>query len=727
MRTKKASATDGSSVPVSFNTKRLKNIHIRSKFALIVFGVIATGFLLGGVFGIDKVRTLLMSPEEREAYYDDQLVAEASAGDSDAADSIDAENGESSTENITAKANNNSPPPTMNDTEPSGETSEGETTATSDQPEVLPPTTGGDGNTGTGTSGGDNGSTTPVPTVVVPAAPTISSTTATSASQVTTTWGVVPTATQYKVEYATNAGMSGASMITAGSNAANIAGLTASTKYYIRVAAINSAGQGGWSNIANATTKQNEPPKPGDVSGLTATSFTQNAVTLKWNGATNATRYSVRRATNANFSDAVIYASTSGTTYSIQDLGQGNTYYFQVQANNNGTMGNWSAALSAKTVHTRPSSISLKTMSSNRIDVSWTTVPRATKYQVRYSTAANLSNATTISTSSSSLIIQNLNKATTYYVQVRVESGAGTASNWSNVVSVKTKLQAQVKIATFNILSAGTTDDDIVKAFGIQWDDRLRSAVEVINKYDFDVFGAQEVTSQNAPRKSLQYQDIDAKIGDKYAHTRADWNSSIPGDDEKAKNPIFYKKSKIRLVSEGVAPLVSKKENDVRHYAYALFEDKATGRLFYVFNVHLAGATAEQNALDTARVIRDVKALNSKGRPAFILGDFNSANEKSTVAPFKAFKEIGYDDTYYIQTFMTPHGQNENGKYYSFQGYFNPIKTAANGERGRHIDRIYGYPASRIQVNKHRVIIDRPNNVYPSDHVPVMAEVGIDY
>jgi endonuclease/exonuclease/phosphatase family metal-dependent hydrolase len=693
---------------------------------LVVFSVFTIGLLAGGLFGVDRVRTLLMSPEEREEYYDNKLIAQASIDDSDPLTSSET-NAQTSPETISTKANNSSPPPASIDSTPLDETPAAEIVATNSQPEPQPPITGSSTTTGTGTSQGENGSTTPIPTLPPPQAPSITSTAGISASLITVSWGVVPTATQYKVEYASNEAMTGASVLTSGTNNASLTGLVPVTKYYIRVAAINATGQSSWSNIANTTTKQNEPTKPGDVSGLVATGFGQNAIALKWNAASSATSYTVRRATNTSFSDAVVYAPTITTSYTVQDLGQGNTYYFQVQANNNGRLGNWSTSLSGKTVHTYPSSTTAKTVSSNRVDVSWTAVPRANKYQVRYGTTANLSAAPTTSTSSTSLTLQNLNKFTTYYMQVRVESGAGTSSNWSNTMSVKTKQQIQLKIATFNILSAGLTDDDIVKAFGIQWDDRLKSAVEVINKYDFDIFGAQEVASQNAPRQSRQYQDLDSKIGDRYGHTRADWNATIPGDDEKAKNPIYYKKSKIRLVSEGTAPLVSTKENQIRHYAYALFEDKTTGKLFYVFNVHLAGATAEINALDTARVVRDVKAINTKGRPAFILGDFNSANEKSETAPFKTFKGIGYEDSYYIKNFMTPHGQNENGRYYSFQGYFNPIQTAAQNERGRHIDRIYSFPASRIQVKKHRIIIDKPNNVYPSDHVPVLAELGIDY
>lgn len=96
-----------------------------------------------------------------------------------------------------------------------------------------------------------------------------------SSSQLNLSWNAVSGATTYKVERSTSSG-SGYSQITStASTAFNNTGLSASTTYYYRVRASNSAGDGSYSSVANGTT-QSAGSAPSGVSLATTSSGNYN-------------------------------------------------------------------------------------------------------------------------------------------------------------------------------------------------------------------------------------------------------------------------------------------------------------------------------------------------------------------------------------------------------------------------------------------------------------------
>lgn len=85
------------------------------------------------------------------------------------------------------------------------------------------------------------------------AAPTLSAGAAGATSQALT-WTAVSGATSYKVEYRQQGAGTWSTGPTATNTSATVSGLTASTAYEYRVAAVNSAGTGPWSNTLTAST-----------------------------------------------------------------------------------------------------------------------------------------------------------------------------------------------------------------------------------------------------------------------------------------------------------------------------------------------------------------------------------------------------------------------------------------------------------------------------------------
>ncbi len=98
--------------------------------------------------------------------------------------------------------------------------------------------------------------TTPVPTPVVPAAPTALAATATSTSQISLAWTDNSTnETGYKLERATGTGAYAlVATLGAGATSYSDSGLAAATQYSYRVYAYNSGGNSAYSNVATAST-----------------------------------------------------------------------------------------------------------------------------------------------------------------------------------------------------------------------------------------------------------------------------------------------------------------------------------------------------------------------------------------------------------------------------------------------------------------------------------------
>lgn len=131
-----------------------------------------------------------------------------------------------------------------------------------------------------------------------------------------------------------------------------VTGLTASTEYVFRVAAINAVGTGSFTSPITRTTLA--PTVPGAPTGLTATpdGFGYGYVTLAWtapadDGGAAITDYTIQYSSNGGSSWTNYTWGQWGTNENLYGLTVGTEYTFRVAAVNSAGTGAWSSTATA--------------------------------------------------------------------------------------------------------------------------------------------------------------------------------------------------------------------------------------------------------------------------------------------------------------------------------------------------------------------------------------------
>ena len=265
-----------------------------------------------------------------------------------------------------------------------------------------------------------------------------------------------------------------------------------------------------------------------------------------------------------------------------------------------------------------------------------------------------------------------------------------------------------VRVMTFNIRYNNPND-------GINaWSNRKNSVAEIIGaSYAVDLAGLQEALKG-------QIHDLEDRLP-KYA-----W-IGVARDDGKEKGefcPIFYRNDRVDLLEQGnfwlseMPEIPGKKGWDAacnRIVTWGKFKDRKSGYSFYHFNTHFdhKGRTAR---VESAKLLwRRISAMTGN-IPTIVTGDFNM---KETSRP------------YAILVGKEPVGDSradlKDGRYVSVNGHEGPTCTFTNWKRiGPAETKIdYIFVRNGIQVLKHQALTDRFDGRYPSDHLPVLAEIRV--
>ena len=259
-----------------------------------------------------------------------------------------------------------------------------------------------------------------------------------------------------------------------------------------------------------------------------------------------------------------------------------------------------------------------------------------------------------------------------------------------------------VRVMTFNVRY--DNPDDAPN----DWPNRRDFVGELIRFYHPDFIGTQEVLYN-------QLEDMQERLPEYQC-------LGVGRDDGKKKgefSAIFYKNSDYELLRTETFWLSENPQKvgvagwDAacnRVVTWGKFKQKATGRIFFMFNTHFdhRGVVARE---ESAKLLLRKVAEIAGDQAAIITGDFNASPNSNVYETLTQGTEEnkGLLDTY--QTAKHPYGPT-----WTFTGFGNtPV-----AERQR-ID--YIFTNQPVAISQYAAISEQRGEIFPSDHLPVMAEI----
>lgn len=238
------------------------------------------------------------------------------------------------------------------------------------------------------------------------------------------------------------------------------------------------------------------------------------------------------------------------------------------------------------------------------------------------------------------------------------------------------------------------------------WHHRKENVVQMINFYDLDVIGMQEVLvgQLNYLKSNLQqYKAL-----------------GVGRDDGKEKgefSPIFYRKDRFEALKTGTFWLsetpnkISKGwDADLERIAtWAIFRDKATGKEFIFMNTHF-DHIGDIARVESAKLLKQKSTELAGNLPLILTGDFNLVPESEG-----------------ITTLTKPDGENTlfNASVLATFTYGPDWTTCGFDNRPFEERKIIDYIFLKgiNQVHRYAVFAEMKEDVFLSDHCPVFAQI----
>ncbi|NOT92859.1 MAG: endonuclease/exonuclease/phosphatase family protein [Ferruginibacter sp.] len=266
------------------------------------------------------------------------------------------------------------------------------------------------------------------------------------------------------------------------------------------------------------------------------------------------------------------------------------------------------------------------------------------------------------------------------------------------LISYCTNAQS-LKLMTYNIRLDVAVDGEN------DWTHRKDFFTAQMQFYEPDIFGIQEA-------KPNQVTDISTALP-QYNFVGIGRDGIGQGESSN----IYYKKDKF-VVKETNTFWLSPTPDSIskgwdaaynRVCTYALLKDKKTKKMFWVFNTHLDHIGEQAKTKGIELILSKIKILNIKKYPVIFMGDFNTEPDAERIQGLK--KE------------MNDCRDVSKEKPFGPSGTFNGFKH--NEPVTKLIDYIFISKSKKIKVKKYAVLSDSKDLRYPSDHLPVYAELEL--
>jgi endonuclease/exonuclease/phosphatase family metal-dependent hydrolase len=253
-----------------------------------------------------------------------------------------------------------------------------------------------------------------------------------------------------------------------------------------------------------------------------------------------------------------------------------------------------------------------------------------------------------------------------------------------------------IKVITYNLRLDTSSDGDN------QWDNRKAWLAQQVLFYEPDFMGVQEALPQQ-----VQYLDS----------TFVNYNYiGVGRDDGKSKgehSAIFYNSKKYKVLQQSTFWLSQTPDKPSlgwdaaynRVCTYGLFEDIKTKQKLWVFNTHFDHVGNVARVESAKLILKKIKELNTQNLPFVLTGDFNLEDTSESIQLIAS--QLNDSKTIAKQVF------GPDGTFNNFE-FNKPVTTR--------IDYIFK-PKNKGVVNKYAVLSDSKNCRYPSDHLPVYADL----
>ncbi|MFO7622407.1 MAG: endonuclease/exonuclease/phosphatase family protein [Bacteroidales bacterium] len=261
----------------------------------------------------------------------------------------------------------------------------------------------------------------------------------------------------------------------------------------------------------------------------------------------------------------------------------------------------------------------------------------------------------------------------------------------------QTKKETPFNLVTYNIRM--NTPDDGINA----WPLRKDIVAGLLKFHKADIFGVQEALPE-------QMDDLLSSFPD-FAYLGVGRDDGVREGEHMT---VFFRKARFEKLAGGTFWLNETPEKPGlgwdaacnRTCTWIKLKDKTTKKTFFVLNTHLDHRGIKAREEGVKLILNRISEINKDNLPLILMGDFNLVKESSPVQAILKVLDDARD-----KSISTPYGPEGTSG-----GFEVKAKT-------RTIDFIF--INQKVIVFRHGVISDSFGLYYPSDHLPVLAEVKI--
>jgi endonuclease/exonuclease/phosphatase family metal-dependent hydrolase len=262
-----------------------------------------------------------------------------------------------------------------------------------------------------------------------------------------------------------------------------------------------------------------------------------------------------------------------------------------------------------------------------------------------------------------------------------------------------------LNVMTFNV--RGIHDDG---ANG--WPQRAALNVKVIRRCRPDLIGVQEAQSGNLETYAAELPEYACEPGP----------LSIRQTERYHRVPIYWRAERFECLGSGSFYLsetpdewsLSWGARLVRAVNWVRLRCRETGLTFIHLNTHLDHEIEQARVNSAQLIVGCLETIREDGLPVIVTGDFNAV---PTSKAYQTFINSGYRDTFTEAGHTDAEGLNTfhgfKGEDFAFSNYrIDWILVGADG-------------AGQLNTRSCDILRDAQPPLYPSDHYPVLATLGI--